>query len=95
MAFNLFIAYDLVPPGQNYDRVRDAITKLGVTWKFQQSLYYLHTEYSPEMVYAALSAVTDQNDRIAVINAQSGVVSNWDNPPVDEINALWFDRRVA
>ena len=29
MAFNLFIAYDLMNPGQNYDAVRDRIQSLG------------------------------------------------------------------
>jgi len=29
MAYNLFIAYDLIPPGQNYHDVKEAIESLG------------------------------------------------------------------
>ncbi len=43
MASNLFIAYDLMKPGQNYDAVRDAIRNLGPWYQFQYSLFYVHT----------------------------------------------------
>jgi hypothetical protein len=35
-------------------------------------------------------AAMDKNDRLAVINAQNGVVTNWDHPPIDAINAIWL-----
>jgi len=90
MAFNLFIAYDLDSPGQNYDGVRDAIHSLGLWWQPQFSLFYVHTEYSPQEAFAIVAATMDTNDKLAVINAASGVVSTWDHPPIDEINAIWF-----
>jgi hypothetical protein len=31
----------------------------------------------------------DQNDRLAVIIADGGLVTNWDHPPLDAINAIW------
>ena len=89
MAYNLFIAYDLMSPGQNYDAVRDAIKGLGATHQFQYSLFYVHTQHSPASAYAIIHSVMDANDRLAVIDAASGVVSNWDNPPIDAINAIW------
>lgn len=35
----------------------------------------------------------DLNDGLAVINAADGlgaVVSNWDHPPINEINSIWL-----
>lgn len=89
MSYNLFIAYDLPRPGQNYDAVRQRIRELGPHWQFQLSLFYVHSQSSPEEAFAYVSAVMDSNDRLAVINAERGMVSNWDNPPVGAINAIW------
>ncbi len=93
---NLFIAYDLMAPGQNYDAVRDAIKSLGMWHQFQYSLFYVSTVLSPNEAYDRVFAHMDPNDRLAVINAASGVVSSWDRPPVAEINALWdYQPRIA
>ena len=90
MAYNLFIAYDLDAPGQNYDAVRDAIKSLGQWWQPQFSLFYVHTPHEPEAAFRIIIAAMDTNDKLAVINAASGVVTTWDAPPIDEVNALWF-----
>ncbi len=90
MAYNLFIAYDLMQPGQSYDAVRDAIKGLGKWHQFQYSLFYVNTQHDPRTAYNLIAMHLDTNDRLAVINAESGVVSNWDNPPIDAINAIWF-----
>lgn len=92
MAYNLFIAYDLIPPGQNYEAVCDAIMRLGRYHKFQYSFWYVHTNRAPAEAYAIVSAVMDAKDKLAVIDAQSGIVSNWDHPPIDAINAIWFQK---
>jgi hypothetical protein len=93
MAYNLFIAYDLMSPGQNYDAVRAAIGSLGEHWQFQFSLFYVHTQYSPAEAFAIVAHVMDGNDRLAVINAGTfvgAIVTNWDHPPLDAINAIWL-----
>lgn len=89
MARNLFIAYDLIAMGQNYDAVRDAIKSLGQWHQFQYSLFYVSTQYSAAQAYEIVAASMDSNDRLAVIDAQEGVVSDWDRPPIDAINAIW------
>lgn len=91
MAYNLFIAYDLNAPGQNYDAVRDAIKSLGQWWQPQFSLFYVHTPYDPQAAFNIVQAAMDAGDRLAVINAQSGVVTTWDAPPIAEVNAIWFN----
>lgn len=87
--YNLFIAYDLMSPGQNYEAVRDAIKSLGQWHQFQLSLFYVHTQHSPSEAFSIVASAADRNDRIAVINAHSGVVSTWDKPPIDAINSIW------
>lgn len=89
MPHNLFIAYDLLSPGQSYDRVRDRIKSLGKYHQFQYSLFYVSTQYSPEEAFSFVSSVMDANDKLAVIDASGGMVSTWDKPPIDEINAIW------
>lgn len=90
MAYNLFIAYDLLPPGQNYDAVRHAIQNLGQYHQFQYSLFYVNTVYSPQQAYAAVRMHMDVGDRLAVIDAKAGVVSSGDKPLIDAINQIWF-----
>lgn len=92
MAYNLFIAYDLIRPGQNYDAVRDAIMSLGSWHQFQFSLFYVHTDLTPAQAYERVLGAMDTNDRLAVIVAADwlgAIVSNWDHPPIDAINAIW------
>lgn len=89
MSNNLFIAYDLMSPGQSYDVVRDKIRSLGRWHQFQYSLFYVHTTLTAAQAYSAIAAVMDSNDKLAVIDAASGVVSSWDRPPISEINAIW------
>lgn len=91
MAYNLFIAYDLDAPNQNYDAVRDAIKSLGQYWQAQFSLFYVHTQFSPEQAFAIVHAAMDGGDKLCVINAASGILTTWDRPPIEEINALWFN----
>ena len=91
MAYNLFIAYDLMAPNQNYDAVREAIRGLGQYHQFQLSLFYVHTKYSPEEAFAIVAEAIDGDDRLAVINAERGIVTNWDHPPIDAINTIWFN----
>jgi len=89
MAYNLFIAYDLTSPGQNYDAVRDNIRDLGPNWQLQFSLFYVHTACTPQQAYNHVLSGMDGNDRLAVIVADGGIVTNWDHPPIDAINSIW------
>lgn len=86
---NLFIAYDLMSPGQNYENVRQAIESLGIYWQFQFSLYYVHSNHSAAEAFDIVRTAMDGNDRLAVILADGGIVTNWDRPPIDAINAIW------
>lgn len=89
MAYNLFIAYDLMRPGQDYEAIHNAIKSLGAWHQFQFSLFYVHTNHSPQEAYAVVLAAMDVNDKLAVIDASAGVVTTWDKPPIAEINTIW------
>jgi hypothetical protein len=98
MAYNLFIAYDLIEPGQNYDAVQQRIKELGSWYQFQYSLFYVHTELSPAEAAEHVLAVMDVRDypgrnqgkdRLLVIDAKEGVTTTWDRPPIADINAIW------
>jgi hypothetical protein len=90
MPYNLFVSYDLIPPGQNYERVQEAIMSLGAWHKFQYSLFYVNTNLTPQQAFARVMASMDVGDKLAVIDARGGVVSSGDKPLIDEINAIWF-----
>lgn len=91
MAFNLFVAYDLINPGQNYDAVQDRIKDLGPWYKVQYSLYYVNTVYTPQQAHALVWEAMDPNDRLLVGHTYGAVVSH-DIPPSDvaAINKVWF-----
>lgn len=90
MPSNLFVAYDLNDPGQNYEEVRERIRSLGRWHQFQFSLFYVNTEHTAQSAFSLVAAGMDANDKLAVINAEGGVVSTGDRPPIAQINAIWF-----
>jgi hypothetical protein len=91
MAFNLFIAYDLDKPGQNYDGVHARIKSLGRWYHAQQSLFYVHTALTPQEAHAAVWAVMDSNDRLMVVDASSAVMTPALPEHVSAINKVWYE----
>ena len=75
--YNLFIAYDLVDPGQNYTAVIERIKTLGDHAHLQLSFFYVRSQYDMETAHAAVRAVMDPNDRLAVVLAQDAFISNY------------------
>ncbi len=90
MAYNLFIACDLVHPGDNYDAVCQRIRALGDSYQYQLSLFYVHTECNPSEAFNRIAPAMDVNDRLLVINAGGGVVTDWGRPPIDAVKAIWM-----
>ncbi|MGM4896436.1 hypothetical protein [Tardiphaga sp. 839_C3_N1_4] len=91
MPYNLFIAYDLDVPGQNYDAVHERIKSLGRWYHAQQSLFYVHTTMTPQQAHAYVWAVMDANDKLIVVDATSAVIMPALPAHVDAINAVWFE----
>jgi hypothetical protein len=94
--FNLFISYDLIDPGQNYDAVQRAIKRLGRWYKVQYSVFYVNTSLSAQQAYNFVTLAMDANDHLLVIEARGAVVSS--HMPLNDIaavNAVWFADRPA
>jgi hypothetical protein len=68
MANNLFISYDLMNPGQNYEKVAAAIKSLGTASKLLLSLWYVKSTYTAEQARDAVAKAVDPNDKILVVD---------------------------
>jgi hypothetical protein len=78
MANNLFISYDLYNPGQNYEKVGEAIKSLGNWAKVQKLFWYVNSNYSSAQARDIVGAKMDGNDSLIVIDASNGD-ANWKN----------------
>ncbi|PLP96785.1 hypothetical protein [Cupriavidus pauculus] len=68
MANNLFVSYDLMAEGQNYERVAAAIKALGSWAKVHKSLWYVNSSFTASQALDYLQAAVDHNDKILVID---------------------------
>lgn len=66
---NLFISYDLVAPGQHYERVIEQIKTLGNWAKIELSLFYVNSTLSAEDAAKLVYSTMDQNDKLIVIDS--------------------------
>lgn len=84
MPNNLFISYDLKNPGQNYEKVADAIKQTGQWAKVQYSLWYVKSAMTTEQVAEHVWQHMDANDSLIIINSSNN-------------DAYWFnlDPKVA
>jgi hypothetical protein len=91
MSFNLFIAYDLDKPGQNYEAVHNRIKSLGRWYHAQQSLFYVRTELTPKQAHEAVFAVMDSNDKLMVVESTGAWMYPAPPADVEAINRVWFE----
>lgn len=68
MANNLFVSYDLIQPGQNYDTVIAEIKKLRSWAKVHYSLWYVKSSFSAAEGAKRVWGVMDRNDKLIVID---------------------------
>ncbi|MGE5523161.1 MAG: hypothetical protein ACM3SS_05545 [Rhodospirillaceae bacterium] len=78
MANNLFISYDLMTPGQGYDKVVERIKSLGSWAKVHYSLWYVSSSSSAKDACAHVWSVMDANDKLIVIDAKNNSAA-WQN----------------
>lgn len=71
MANNLFVSYDLMAPGQHYDRVADSIKATGNWAKIEFSLYYVNSSSTAEQVAKHVWASMTANDKLLVVNTSN------------------------
>lgn len=90
MPNNLFVAYDLMYPGQNYEAVQNAIKRIGRWYQFQFSLFYIHSDFTAQQAHDAIRASMDANDKLVVIDAASAMVSHYPPMDIQAVNIAWF-----
>jgi hypothetical protein len=90
MTMNLFVAYDLTTPGQNYEAVRTRVKSLGQWYQAQYSLFYLHTRMSLVEVHDSIRGVMDANDKLVVIDARAAKMTPCPQTDIEEINKVWL-----
>lgn len=94
---NLFISYDLMSPGQNYENVAAAIKKLGAWAKIHYSFWYVKSAYSASDAAKIVRAAQDQNDSLIVVDATSNnaVWYNLDPKVAEFLKTQWQQRAAA
>lgn len=74
--YNLFVAYDLVGPGRDYEAMYDAIEALSEqAIRVLRSFWYVQTSQTAAAVRDALTAVLDADDRLFVVDASRRTVA--------------------
>ena len=94
MANNLHISYDLIDPGQNYDRVISAIKQLGSWAKIHYSYWYVDSVLSATQARDALVRALDANDSLYIVDSTNNDAA-WHNVPdkvSQQITSHWLAR---
>ncbi|MER8818602.1 hypothetical protein NKH70_02080 [Mesorhizobium sp. M0991] len=92
---NLFIAYDLIVPGQNYEAVQDRIKQLGQWYKLQYSLYYVQSSLTLEQANIFIRGVMDDTDKLTVIEAENAWVNQVPVGDLAQIQAVFVATKYA
>lgn len=90
MASNLHISYDLYAPGQNYEKVIQAIKELGDWAKIHKSFWYVNSTYTAVQARDRVWAVMDGSDSLYVVDSTNNEAA-WQNLP-DEVSDFIKDQ---
>ncbi|WP_408586481.1 hypothetical protein [Novosphingobium sp.] len=82
MANNLHISYDLINPGQNYDKVIERVKAMGIWAKVHASFWYVNSSYSARQAADYIAGAMDANDKVYVVDATNNVAA-WNYLPKD------------
>lgn len=69
MANNLHVSYDLINPGQNYEKVIERVKQLGTWAKVHQSYWYVNSSRTASQAVDYIKPVLDANDKVYVVDA--------------------------
>ncbi|WP_140941993.1 hypothetical protein [Prosthecodimorpha hirschii] len=75
MSNNLHISYDLNDPGQNYEKVAEAIKATGSWAKIQKSFWYSNSSLTAEQAVNAIWPAMDKNDSLYVVDATNNTAA--------------------
>ncbi|MBU2340283.1 MAG: hypothetical protein KKE77_03460 [Alphaproteobacteria bacterium] len=80
MANNLHVSYDLITPGQNYDKVIERIKQLGSWAKPHMSFWYVNSTYTASQAVDYIKPALDVNDKVYVVDATNNTAA-WNSLP--------------
>jgi len=86
VANNLFVSYDLNTPGQDYEKVFNAIKSLGNLAKVQKSFWYVNSNYTASQAVDIVWKAMDKSDSLIIVDATNKNAA-WQNidPKVSEL----------
>jgi hypothetical protein len=87
----LIVSYDLVNPGQNYERLLKLIKSYSSWARLGGSAYLIYTNLSPVQVRDNLRQALDPNDKIYV--GVAPVPSAWSGMPDDVTNWIHTNQK--
>lgn len=90
MANNLFISYDLMAPGKDYEAVYTAIKSLGGWAKVHKSVWYVNSAKTAQEAVDVVWRHMDTNDKLIVINATTNNAA-WKNMS-DDVSKYIIDQ---
>jgi hypothetical protein len=91
MAKNYFVSYDLNSPGQDYGRVKQGIAA-ACAWyiSVQKSFFYISSNCdNAQAVYNIIRPYTDENDRLAVVEASAVSMNGLPDRDWQAFHNLW------
>ncbi len=85
MANNLFVSYDLNTPGQDYEKVFNAIKSLGNWAQVQKSFWYVNSNNTASQAVDIAWKAMDKSDSLIIVDATNKNAA-WQNidPKVSE-----------
>lgn len=91
MANNYFISYDLMAPGQHYDKVMAAIKETGNWAKVEYSFFYVKSSWTLDAVTKHVWNSMTANDKLVVIDTTNNnfYAYNLEKEALDQIQAHW------
>jgi hypothetical protein len=81
------INYDLKSPGQDYEKLHEAIKGLGPWWHYLDSCWLVDTELRAQGIWTQISANVDQTDNVLVIRVSRDYAGWLPQAAWDWINA--------
>lgn len=70
------VTYDLLSPGQDYDKLYDAIKSLSSDYRKMQNVWFIKSSLSAEYIRNTLKDAVDKNDKIFVCKPEDWASSN-------------------
>lgn len=73
----LLVTYDLNKPGQDYEKVHQAIKDLGSWWHYLESTWLVVTTVTPGQAWDRIAPAFDKSDHCLILDVTGDDYSGW------------------